>query len=79
MNMDYKRAWSLIESLNGAFDKPLVERARGGARGGGAALTPFGLQVLTRYRRIQTAAMRTAARNLRLLDRHALPSAGPKI
>ena len=79
MNMDYKRAWLLIESLNRAFDTPLVERVRGGIRGGGAVLTPFGLDVLTRYRRLEVAAVRTAARDLRTLARHALPEAGPKV
>ena len=79
MDMDYKRAWSLIESLNRAFDTPLVERVRGGARGGGATLTPFGLEVLTCYQQIEAATTRTASRKLRLLDRHALPSAGRKI
>ncbi len=79
MGMDYKRAWKLIESVNRAFDEPLVQRVRGGTRGGGATLTRFGLEVLIRYQRIEAAATRTAARNLRLLDRHALRSAGPKI
>ena len=79
MNMDYKRAWLLIESLNRAFDTPLVERVRGGVRGGGAVLTPFGVDVLTRYRRLEVAAVRTAARDLRTLARHALPEAGPKV
>ena len=79
MSMDYKRAWLLIESLNRAFDKPLVERARGGAGGGGALLTPFGADVLTRYRRMAAAASRTAAADLRTLERHALPRFGPKV
>lgn len=41
MGMDYKRAWTLIDSLNRAFDRPVVERATGGSGGGGATLTPF--------------------------------------
>ena len=34
MDMDYKRAWLLIDSLNRAFDTPVVERVAGGPGGG---------------------------------------------
>ncbi|MFD1807941.1 winged helix-turn-helix domain-containing protein [Gemmobacter lanyuensis] len=35
MGMSYKRAWSLIETLNAMFDLPLVASTRGGrARAG---------------------------------------------
>ena len=30
MGMDYKRAWLLIDSLNRAFETPVVERTTGG-------------------------------------------------
>ncbi|HRO16152.1 MAG TPA: LysR family transcriptional regulator [Paracoccus sp. (in: a-proteobacteria)] len=62
MGMSYKRAWMLVETLNAIFREPLVESARGGARGGGAILTPLGAEVLARYRRIEAAA-RQAARD----------------
>jgi molybdate transport system regulatory protein len=39
MGMDYKRAWLLVDSLNRAFDTPVVERVTGGSGGGGAILT----------------------------------------
>lgn len=45
MGMSYKRAWMLVETLNSMFPKPLVESARGGAQGGGAHLTPLGIEV----------------------------------
>jgi molybdate transport system regulatory protein len=53
MNMSYKRAWSLVETMNGAFREPLVERARGGPKGGGARLTSTGEAVLAHYRRLE--------------------------
>src|SRR5882757_3710024 len=53
MGMDYKRAWLLIDSLNRAFDTPAVERATGGTGGGGAVLTPLGVDLITRYRRLE--------------------------
>ena len=79
MKMDYKRAWILIESMNRAFDQPLVARVRGGKGGGGAALTSFGADVLARYRRVEAAVLRAARTDLRALERHARPDPGPKV
>jgi molybdate transport system regulatory protein len=79
MGMDYKRAWMLIDSLNRAFDIAMVERATGGSGGGGATLTPFGVEVLSRYRRLEAAAAKVGAADLKALERHALPDPGPKV
>jgi molybdate transport system regulatory protein len=79
MDMDYKRAWTLIDSLNRAFDQPLVQRSTGGAGGGGASLTAFGAQVLERYRRIEQATAKLGSADLRFIERHALTEAGPKV
>lgn len=49
MGMSYKRAWSLVEELNAAFARPLVDSSRGGTGGGGATVTPAGRQVLHHY------------------------------
>lgn len=53
MGMSYKRAWSLVETLNGIFRAPVVVTARGGAAGGGARLTDTGRSVLAHYRAIE--------------------------
>lgn len=79
MGMDYKRAWLLVDSLNRAFDTPVVERAAGGIGGGGATLTPLGADLLARYRRLDAAAAAMAADDLAAVERHALPEAGPKV
>jgi molybdate transport system regulatory protein len=79
MGMDYKRAWLLIDSLNRAFDMPVVDRTTGGLRGGGANLTAFGEELLARYRRLEAAATGLAADDLAALERRALPDAGPKV
>ena len=52
MGMSYKRAWSLVDEMNAAFKAPLVLTARGGAAGGGAQLSPAGVQVLALYRQL---------------------------
>jgi molybdate transport system regulatory protein len=79
MGMSYKRAWLLLDSMNQAFTEPVVTAAPGGAGGGGATLTPFGAEVLERYRRINDRAAATAADDIAALTRRARSEAGPKI
>ena len=69
----------LIDSLNRAFDAPVVARATGGPGGGGASLTMLGEELLARYRRLESMAAELAADDLATLERHALPDAGPKV
>ncbi|MBT8411596.1 MAG: LysR family transcriptional regulator [Octadecabacter sp.] len=68
MGMSYKRAWTLIETLNGMFAAPLVESNRGGPRGGGAVLTETGQAVLAAYTAAKTAAVDAAAPHLADMD-----------
>jgi molybdate transport system regulatory protein len=79
MDMDYKRAWTLIDSLNRAFDRPLVDRSTGGTGGGGASLTAFGADLMERYRRIEQTAAKLGSADLRFIERHTLTEAGPKV
>ena len=79
MGMDYKRAWLLVESLNRAFVSPVVERTIGGVGGGGARLTPFGEDLLSRYCKLQEAAAKLAAIDLELLEQQATQDMGPKV
>ncbi|MBV1833868.1 winged helix-turn-helix domain-containing protein [Novacetimonas pomaceti] len=51
MGMSYRRAWLLVESMNGVFVRPLVAARPGG--GGGAGLSDDGRRVLTLYREIE--------------------------
>ena len=53
MKMSYKRAWSLVETMNAGFAAPLVESSRGGAQGGGARLTETGHAVLSHFRTLE--------------------------
>jgi molybdate transport system regulatory protein len=53
MGMSYKRAWSLVQTLNEGFGAPLIETQRGGAGQGGAVVTAAGHDVLKRYRHMQ--------------------------
>jgi molybdate transport system regulatory protein len=69
MGLSYKRAWLLVETMNSCFSKPLVAAAKGGKAGGGAQLTPFGLEVLARYRHMQKASDKAIAKDLAALKR----------
>ncbi len=53
MNMSYSRAWQLVDSMNSAFRRPLVESSAGGKRGGGATLTQQGEEVLAMFREME--------------------------
>ena len=53
MGMSYRRAWTLVESLNGSFGVPLVAAKPGGAGGGGAQLLPAGAEVVRLYRTLE--------------------------
>lgn len=64
MGMSYKRAWMLVEAMNAGFAEPLVESARGGAKGGGAALTEAGQQVLAAYRALEAKLREAGADEL---------------
>ncbi|HJQ55723.1 MAG TPA: LysR family transcriptional regulator [Vineibacter sp.] len=69
MGMSYRRAWLLIDELNGTFKSPLVETQKGGGGGGGAQLTASGRKVIRLYRAVGVAAARAAASELRALRR----------
>ena len=56
MDMSYKRAWDLVDEINRVCRQAAVERQTGGRHGGGAALTPFGLSLVARYRKIERDA-----------------------
>lgn len=64
MGMSYKRAWQLVDGMNGAFQAPLVASAKGGKAGGGAQLTLLGADLLARYRAMERAARAAATDDL---------------
>jgi molybdate transport system regulatory protein len=72
MGMSYKRAWLLIDEMNRNLKEPVVAAAFGGSHGGGAHLTPFGQEVLARYRRMVTSLETTLAEDIAWLDRHSV-------
>jgi len=51
LGMSYRYAWLLIDDLKSSFTEPVTAATVGGKRGGGVELTPFGRDLVTRYRR----------------------------
>ena len=56
MGMSYRRAWKLVDAMNGDFKSPLVIKNAGGAGGGGARVTDAGFGALNRYRSMEDKA-----------------------
>ena len=73
LGMSYRRAWLLVDTMNRCFAQSVVAAEAGGTRGGGAAITPVGAQVIERYRRIEAAAEKAAAADMRALRRLLKP------
>jgi len=69
MHMSYRRAWQLVEALNRSFSQPVVLTATGGKRGGGASVTPFGRELLQRYRAMENKASAAIAKDLQHFSR----------
>lgn len=77
LGMSYRRAWMLVEQMNQTFRRKVVTTQLGGTSGGGARLTPFGREVLKRYRAIESKAESGAKAHLAALARAAQPATPP--
>lgn len=67
MNMSYRRAWLLVDSMNRCFQLPLVESSKGGKNGGGAQVTSAGDEVLSLYRIMNAAVNEVSAAHFKNL------------
>jgi molybdate transport system regulatory protein len=74
MKMSYRRAWLLVEELNGSFQTALVAADKGGAHGGGARLTELGARVLRHFRAMERKTQKAIAADLSALAAFAKPS-----
>ena len=68
MEMSYRRAWLLVDSLNQAFQEPVVATRPGGKSDQRAELTPFGREVIRRFRAMERSARTAVDRDLRALE-----------
>jgi molybdate transport system regulatory protein len=72
LGMSYRRAWLLLDQLNHTFSDPVSTATVGGQGGGGAALTPFGAQIVRRYRAAERAIEAVAREELQAIAARAL-------
>jgi molybdate transport system regulatory protein len=78
LRMSYRRAWVLVDSLNGMFSRTVASSTTGGRGGGGMRLTPFGESVIKSYRKLEREVEKQAAVRLRSLAHEVAAGAEKK-
>ena len=73
LRMSYRRAWLLVAETNRCVVRPAVETAAGGPKGGGAMLTPVGIELVRRYRALELKTEAAVARKLKSILRTLPP------
>ncbi|HJU83423.1 MAG TPA: LysR family transcriptional regulator [Holophagaceae bacterium] len=68
LDMSYKRAWQLVDTMNRCFRNPLVATEVGGAQRGRSTLTESGREVLALYRRMEAAAEEATAPSMKAMQ-----------
>ncbi|HEY9080341.1 winged helix-turn-helix domain-containing protein [Magnetovibrio sp.] len=71
MGMAYRRAWHLLNTLQEAFDQPVITTEMGGKEKGGATLTPLGKDLIDLYRAAEAKACKDSEPLLKMLAKHA--------
>jgi molybdate transport system regulatory protein len=67
LGMSYRRAWLLLDDINGMFSDPATTTSVGGSGGGGARLTDLGREIVKAYREIEDAAEKAASMRIEWL------------
>ena len=57
LGLSYRRAWTLVNTMNKSFKSFLVEGSAGGKKGGGANLTSLGKKMAKTYRTMESKAV----------------------
>lgn len=53
VGLSYKAAWDGLDAIQNLVSEPLLERNTGGRQGGGATLTPAGIQFIETFHRLE--------------------------
>lgn len=67
MEMSYKRVWDLVDEINRVCRQATVDPQTRGKNGGGAVLTPFGIALVARCRKIEREAASVVRKDLKAL------------
>jgi molybdate transport system regulatory protein len=73
LDMSYRRAWLLVDTMNRCFKSRVVETEAGGKRGGGTRLTELGTQLVRSYRLVEARATKAGATEIATLIRLLAP------
>ena len=69
LGLSYRRAWTLVNTMNKSFESYLVRGSAGGKKGGGACLTPLGTKMAKTYRVMETKAEKAIQENWKTIKR----------
>ncbi len=72
--LSYRRAWTLVDTMNKSFKSALVESSAGGKKGGGAHLTPLGEKLAATYRAMESKAETAMKPGWKTIQRSLKPS-----
>lgn len=77
--LSYRYAWGLLKKISNRLRKPIIQKFRGGRKGGGSELTPTGEELLRYYTRLENLIQATLADkelweaiSLKLIDKNRL-------
>jgi molybdate transport system regulatory protein len=68
LEISYRYAWQLVQSINGMFSSPAVVTESGGVHRGGSKLTATGTKVVAIYHAIQSQAHAASVNELHALN-----------
>ena len=74
LDMSYRRAWQLLDSLNTSFNEPVIVTSIGGKGGGGSEITKFGLALIDAYRALEKEMTTRAQQFFKPLRTHVAPT-----
>ena len=69
LGLSYRRAWTLVDTMNKSFESYLVKSSAGGKKGGGTWLTPLGTKMAKTYRTMETKAEKAIQENWKTIKR----------
>jgi len=73
LGLSYRRAWTLVDTMNKSFRSPLVKGSVGGKRGGGAHLTQLGKQMAKIYRSMESKSEAAMQSDWKVIQRSLKP------
>ena len=68
MEMSYKKAWNLVNSINNSAKEPVVSKTTGGKGGGGAILTNHGKELISIFETINANCWNYLDSQLKTID-----------